>query len=229
MEDSVKQRLKTFIKASGLKVKEFERRIGASNGYVNNISRSIGLDYLNIIGREFPNLNREWLLYNKGEMLLHTEDLVQKIGMPTLAIQENLTTVRFFSVTPTATFQEFCAGASENPDTISIIQLDGDVLDNTACVFQVSGNSMAPQIQSGAKILCNEIPPTKWHTLRDGVIVIAYGDKFVIKRIITNNLDNDNYIVLGSDNSDYSGTYKAALSDIRCIFRAVRVITQPIN
>lgn len=46
MEETVKQRLISFIKHKGLNVKRFETLIGASNGFVNNISRSIGAEKL---------------------------------------------------------------------------------------------------------------------------------------------------------------------------------------
>lgn len=46
MEETVKQRLISFIKYKGLNVKRFETLIGVSNGFVNNISRSIGAEKL---------------------------------------------------------------------------------------------------------------------------------------------------------------------------------------
>ena len=69
MEESVKQRLVHFIKIMHLTQKEFEDRCGMSNGYVANIRKSIGNDKLLNIVQQFPELNREWLLYGEGEML----------------------------------------------------------------------------------------------------------------------------------------------------------------
>lgn len=65
---SVKENIKTFIKNENITIKEFEISISASNGYVNSISKSIGLDKLNSIIEKYPNLNIEWLLTGKGEM-----------------------------------------------------------------------------------------------------------------------------------------------------------------
>ena len=69
MEETVKQRLISFIKYKGLNVKRFETLIGVSNGFVNNISRSIGAEKLYNISNEFPDLNTAWLLTGEGEML----------------------------------------------------------------------------------------------------------------------------------------------------------------
>lgn len=66
---SVKQRLIEFIKQKGLSQSRFEKAVGLSNGYVNNISKGIGADKLQRITEKFPCLNAGWLLTGKGEML----------------------------------------------------------------------------------------------------------------------------------------------------------------
>lgn len=50
-------------------VSAFEKSIGVANGYVNSISKSIGIDKISLILEKYPNLNIEWLLTGRGEML----------------------------------------------------------------------------------------------------------------------------------------------------------------
>lgn len=150
------------------------------------------------------------------------------VGTATRAIAEDTIPVRFFEVTPTATFQEFCAGASENPSTINIIPAVAESLDETFCVFEVNGESMAPQINSHARVLCQEVPPTRWHTLINCIIVIAYADRFVIKRVIANHLQDENYLILASDNPAFPQQETVQLADIRAIFKARRIISSEI-
>ncbi len=69
MESAVKQRLVQFIKSMHMKQRAFEIRCGMSNGYVANIRKGIGEDYLQNIAQQFPQLNRAWLLFGEGEML----------------------------------------------------------------------------------------------------------------------------------------------------------------
>ena len=69
MESAVKQRLVQFIKMMHLTQRAFEQRCGMSNGYVANIRKGIGEDYLLNIAQQFPQLNRAWLLFGEGEML----------------------------------------------------------------------------------------------------------------------------------------------------------------
>ncbi|MDM1514605.1 transcriptional regulator, partial [Myroides odoratimimus] len=59
---SVKERLKSFISSQKTTISAFEKEIKASNGYINSISKSIGLDKISKIKEKFPNLNLEWLL-----------------------------------------------------------------------------------------------------------------------------------------------------------------------
>ncbi|MDE6492164.1 MAG: hypothetical protein K2L37_03340, partial [Lactobacillus sp.] len=84
------------------------------------------------------------------------------------------------------------------------------------------------QIHSNTRVLCREIPPTRWHNLSECVIVIAYSDKFVIKRLAANHLSSEDYIVLASDNPDYPKRDIVQLADIRAIFRAERIISSKI-
>ena len=65
----VKDRIKAFCKSQNITVISFEESIGVSNGYVNAISKSVGIDKINAIVEKFSNLNIEWLLTGKGDML----------------------------------------------------------------------------------------------------------------------------------------------------------------
>ncbi len=69
MENIVKERLIQFIKTIGSTQKAFEETIKAGQGYINNISRSIGYDKLIAIKLSYPQLNIEWLLTGAGAML----------------------------------------------------------------------------------------------------------------------------------------------------------------
>jgi transcriptional regulator with XRE-family HTH domain len=69
MESTVKQRLIDFIKFKNLSQAKFEKAIGVSNGFVNNISKGIGADKLQRILNAYPELTSTWLLTGNGEML----------------------------------------------------------------------------------------------------------------------------------------------------------------
>lgn len=65
----VRMRLQEFISSKGINISDFERLCGLSNGYVHKIKNSVGKRGLTDIQRVFPELNTDWLLTGKGEML----------------------------------------------------------------------------------------------------------------------------------------------------------------
>ena len=69
MENTVKQRLIKFIKYKNLSQAKFEKAIGVSNGFINNISKSIGVEKAQRISNTFPELNMGWVLSGEGSML----------------------------------------------------------------------------------------------------------------------------------------------------------------
>lgn len=69
MQESVKQRIKTFIKYKNISIREFERNTNLSNGYINGIDKTIMPNKMSSISRQYPELNSGWVLTGEGEML----------------------------------------------------------------------------------------------------------------------------------------------------------------
>lgn len=224
----LKDRVLSYIQHLGLTTQKFEQLVGLSNGAVSKMGNNTRRSTLDKISNYFPEINPNWLLTGEGRMLRSDESNATLVGNAIHAITEDTTSVRFFEVTPTATFQEFCSDISESPSQINLIPEPGEKFDETYCVFEVFGESMSPQIHSRARVLCQEVTPTKWHSLHNCVVVIAYANRFVIKRISANHLQTDDYLILTSDNPDYPNKETVQLSDIRAIFQAKRVISSQI-
>ena len=66
---TIKERLISFIEFQNISIRSFERQCGLSNGYVKSIRQSIQPDKLDIIAEQFPTLNKGWLMTGEGEML----------------------------------------------------------------------------------------------------------------------------------------------------------------
>lgn len=78
----IKDRIKTYIKSLDISIREFEKKVGKSNGYVNNIVNTISADVIVSITNNFPNLNINWLLTGEGEMLKGDETVSKKNIIP---------------------------------------------------------------------------------------------------------------------------------------------------
>ncbi len=230
MVTSVKERIKLFIKRSKIKQRDFEKRIGAGNGYVNSISKSIGGNFLKAMEREFPNLNTDWLLTGEGNMLKAdaAKSNTRLIGEAYSASQRDagVSLVDFIPVSAHASFIEDYPCAAEFDQLPVILKSEEKADIESLKIFEVEGDSMIPTIQPGAMVLTKLIPECRWH-YAEGVVVAAYDDFVVLKRVIRNELLTSNRIILGSDNERY-GEMTVAAADLRAMFKAKRILSQDI-
>ena len=74
---TTKERTLRFIAHKGLSVKKFEEMCGLSNGYLNSMKSGYGSSKLLQVLRTFPEINRDWLVYGEGEMLVQSQSLTQ--------------------------------------------------------------------------------------------------------------------------------------------------------
>lgn len=70
MQDTVKERLMSYLKFKKISQAEFGRTIGVSSAYVASIRKSIDKDKLSLIRSAFPDLDLDWLLFGTGDMLV---------------------------------------------------------------------------------------------------------------------------------------------------------------
>jgi len=80
-KSSVKNRLVEFLRYKNFGQRYFEEICGLSNGYVNNIRKSIKSETFDEkIFPKFPELNKFWLLHGEGSMLKDSSVSVKGIN-----------------------------------------------------------------------------------------------------------------------------------------------------
>lgn len=142
---TVRDRIKAFCKAENIAVSTFEKSIGASNGYVNNISRSIGIDYLNTLVEKYSKLNLEWLLTGKGTMYRGDE-------VPAKVSYDPNVGKPYFDV-------DFIGGFSEifnDQTTLPACNVLVPGFEKASVWCNVTGHSMEPKINHGDIIALRE-------------------------------------------------------------------------
>ena len=77
--ETQKERLKQFIEAMGFSVREFERAIGISSSTITHVKDNLSAKMKEKISANFQQLNMDWLLTGRGDMLKQTENAE---GMP---------------------------------------------------------------------------------------------------------------------------------------------------
>ena len=225
----LKDRLLEFIKSQGLTVSAFEAKVGLSNGAVSRTNENMRRRTLDSIVKVFPQLNETWLLTGKGEMLVQSN--AKMVGGTYVVGQQDdeIVMVDFIPVSASASFVEsLCGDGNMELDKYPIIPMGNERKNvNNLRIFEVEGDSMYPTILSGSLILAKEIPEKDWH-YAEGVVIAIYSEYIVCKRIARNCLMTDNYLVLRSDNESY-GEMTIALSDLRGLYKAKRIISSEIR
>lgn len=207
MQETVKERLISYLKSIPMSLKAFFDKIGVSNGYVTNMVSGFGRDVLFRIKSEFPDLSINWLLYGEGEMLNSQLQAVEAGGKQ----------IPFFDV-------EFEGGydVMVNDQTraaASFIDVPYETRATHAC--RITGRSMQPDICSGDIILLQYIEDFSWLPLGTIYAIVPTNNMRTAKRLARSEND-ENYLLVPS-NSEYQAQ-ELPKRLIRNVFRVVGTI-----
>ena len=167
---SISERLKFFCKSIRITVQAFEKSIGVSNGYVNGINKGIGNDKLTAILEQYPNLNSEWLLTGKGEMLRDHDSLspyLAQRGAP------------YYAVDFIAGFDLVFNDQTATPDHYIYVPQ----YRNADCWVDVTGDSMSPLISGGDIVALKKIEDWRNNILGGEIYAIVTKQYRTIKRV----------------------------------------------
>lgn len=208
---SVKDRVKSFCKAEKITVSAFETSIGVANGYVNAISKSIGLDKINTILENFPNLNIEWLLVGKGSMYKNDN---LPVATPTSNMKEGIPLIPLSAM----------AGALTSDQTIMEYECERYVVPafkGADFLIPVKGTSMQPTYQSGDIVACKRVsmPGLFFQWNKPYILDTAQGP--LIKRIKPGS--DKEHILIVSDNKEYD-PFELPCSEIHSVALVIGLI-----
>jgi len=109
---SISDRIRQIIDYKGVSVNKFSDLIGASNSYFNKVLKnntSVGSDRIEKILREIPEINPEWLLTGRGNML---KEVVDSKGINS-NIKDSFNNIKDFN---TRIYNKSTVGKEEIPD-----------------------------------------------------------------------------------------------------------------
>lgn len=145
--DTVKGRLLAYLKHKRVSQVEFCKSIGVASTYISVIRKSIPADKVNRIVALYPDLNRDWLLYGEGNMLL-PEDTNPKDVLDTAGYRVPLLPVNAFAGNISAWSQTIMDQDCEK--VVSPIQ-------GVDFAIRISGDSMEPDFKDASLILIKKI------------------------------------------------------------------------
>ena len=217
------------LKTQGTSYSEVANKIGASTSLVSEIRRgkTFLLPHFAQKFIEIFNINKEWLLEGKGDNMFTLSGNVSNVH-PVKVENSDWIEVPFVPLHARASFAETYFDSNVNEvETIKIRKRPG-IKYEKAKIFEVDGDSMEPTLVSGEQVLCEIIDPANWK-FTTGVVVVAFGNMVVIKRIKDNELANGK-LVLWSDN-ELGGkiTLSNETEEIRRMYKVKYSIYKPIR
>lgn len=117
--NEVQERLNKFIKYIEISVSQFEQSTGLANGFVSNTNTRMRNSSKSLISTRYPELNMDWLIKGKGEMLNSSRHIINSSGNNSanaihgnaivISSSERREKIPFYNDTP----------KSDNPNTIT--------------------------------------------------------------------------------------------------------------
>ena len=209
---TVKDRLKLFCKESGMPISVFEKSINVSNGYINSISKGLGIDILNTIIEKYSNLNIEWVLSGKGNMLktshedskLSSLEVVKSHKPKYIEKKEDVQDIPLFNFKASAGIKEIL-GPSSNDFLIDTIRIP----DMPKCdgAIKIMGDSMMPKLKPGDIIMYKEMPLNIQDLFYGQMYLVSYeidGDYYVVVKYIRKSEKGEPFIKLVSENPEHA-------------------------
>ena len=155
----------------------------------------------------------------------HTTGNVGSV-LPSLAefyIQVPFLSARAQAGIPTMTFDNCDLKLAE---TYPVFMPDG--LNKRHLIIELVGDSMEPGILSGALVLAESVKKEDIKYESGGVYAVMYANRFVVKRVKTNEINQNGTLTLWSDNDRY-GHITIHSEDIDCMWKVVEKVKETVR
>lgn len=224
--NDVKGRLYSYIEHKGITVRDFERGASLSNGYVSSIRKSIGANSLDKILEQYTDINRDWLLYGEGEMLVEDKKTMESNAK---MIDTSIVMVPMVPYGARAGSALGYADLFEEEKnmTYPVYVMPGESLGHDVAVFHVEGASMSPKFEDGDVVLAKYLDPSYYKDFRLNIRthpywVILTTEGVIVKNIIDHNVAQGT-ITCHSANPDYDD-FTISLSEVFRLYYIKRLV-----
>ena len=208
----VKERIIEFINSKEMPIKQFEEKCNLSNGYISSMRKGFGTGKLENVLNAFPELNRNWLLYGEGNMLISQLKKQDFYG------GDDFEFINYVPLLPIS-----AQGGSLNDFVVSVKDSDCEQvispIKGADFAMTVAGDSMSPEYPSGSQILIKKINERAFIDWGK-VYVLDTCNGSVIKKIFPSEDKNPEKLRSVSINPDYP-PFEVALENVFGIYRVL--------
>lgn len=198
----VLDRIKEYIDSKGISISAFEKSIGMSNASFGKSLKNkgaIGSDKLENILNIYSDINPDWLLTGRGEMLKDTQ--LQVLHQPkTTEMKLEEQDVLLYDISAAANLRTLLANKNQN--ILGVISIpDMPKCDGAVCV---TGDSMYPLLKSGDIIAYKEIHDFS-NVIYGEMYLVSFeieGDEFLVVKYV-NRSELEGHIKLVSYNQHH--------------------------
>lgn len=235
----LKDRIKHFLKESGISQRKFEIAIGKSNGYVNNIVKTISVDALNSISKAYPELNIDWLMTGEGKMLKSEQEdgdnpyLVTKSGTKYFQADNG----NYKMVVPFIPVNAYAGYVDEYRDAEFVDNLQErefhvkEIHHGKYFAFEIKGDSMddnsKKSISDKDVVLARELGRELWkdglHIKEYGAWIIVLKNSILCKQIINQDLIQGTITCHSRNPSPEYSDFDLKLDDIRQLLNIIKI------
>ncbi|MBE6246116.1 MAG: hypothetical protein E7110_01710 [Bacteroidales bacterium] len=85
----VVERLELYIRSKGMGNYQFEKKVGLSQGYIKRVRNCLHPEKIKRIANVFPDLNIEWMIIGRGEMIVNTANRLYENEIYRLLKEQN--------------------------------------------------------------------------------------------------------------------------------------------
>lgn len=208
-------RLSQFLEYQGINVRQFEQLISASNGMIRKAitnNTDIQSKWIAKIIDNFPNLNPEWLLTGKGNML-------RDDNPPVAAAIEARQSVTALPLIPITAFAGFGSQAFQDLQVEHYYEVPE--FKQADFLMRIKGNSMYPKYSSGDIVACAIIEETLFFQWNKIYAIYTKSQGVLVKRVKPSKIKD--HIMLVSDNTQYD-PFDVPVADISKLALIIGVI-----
>jgi phage repressor protein C with HTH and peptisase S24 domain len=210
------ERIYQYIDSAGLKIAEFERKCGLSNGYLRKMkvrNGDLGEGVLMQIIENSPDLSAEWLLTGNGEMLRSGSVSSVPVAIPAEQGQG-------IPLIPIEAMAGYGIGDTQ------VLEYECDhyvvpVFKDAEFLIQVKGSSMIPKYNSGDIVACKKLPLDGLFFQWNKVYVLDTIQGALIKRVKSGS--DAQHLLIVSDNANYE-PFELHISQIHSVAIVIGVI-----